>query len=304
MGETVIIEKLDETGYMRRSNLVQTIIEEHQGEMGFSKANIEKKIARLVKDGKISKLGIDDLHTFGIKETDKNASYLVSPRYLHLMKFMDIVMDKLQTKNYHIVGVSLEEIVRYQDQYTLTPHQLDKLVLLLGENYDFTASTLAIISDYVFLKNIYPSNSSQFRENLKLTVEMFKDTPVYDPLCDLPYVSLFQNNPQKREVYKNAIMILGIYQDDFVVERLIADCKGDFGRLEKLYDCYSNQSTAQIIESHNIELFKVQTELREKRNEENALMLSYIRSDATNFVFKKPQSKLNETTNDSRREEQ
>lgn len=286
MVDTIIIEKLDESGYRRRCDLVQEIMEEHEGKTGFSKPTIDRAIARLVKNGTVKILGIEDLHSLGIEESDKNASYLFSQRYIQLMEFMDTVMDDLKSEDENDILAALEEIESHQDQYILAPYQLDKLAVLVGKNRDVTACSLWILFDYAMNRKINPGNIPQFREYLRLTIELFKDEPVYQWSTNTPSVFAFNEDTLRREVYKIAIMLLGNYQDDFVVERLIADCQRD-GSSNQFLRYYGTQSTAKIIDAHKVELYKFQKKLKDQGLNDTAKKLSEIRSTATRLAFKK-----------------
>jgi hypothetical protein len=281
--DIILLALLEERGYIRRENLIKTVLSKYKGTSGFSKPTIDRKIAQLEHKGKIQIIKHEGLKSFGISDPNKNASYLFHEKYLKSKRQIDEIIPLLTSREKEDSILALEEICRYQDEYQLTSIQLDSLVNLICEDRTLTALTLSILSDYVFNRKISPLNKDEFIKKLRFILSQFENNLTIEDLTDIPSIFEFANKPDKRNVYENAIHLLGYYKDDSVFHQLIRDLQ-DLERFSRIWYYYKEVNTSAIIDKHQSELFKIQLKLRKEGKFKAAELLSLIRTDAKRLV--------------------
>ncbi|WP_135604824.1 hypothetical protein [Methanococcoides sp. NM1] len=263
--DTNVIEYLNAIGYVRRGRLVNYLMETHPNERGYSKKSIDRKLANMTKTGILTSLKYDELQKYGIKETDKRASYPIPKKTLKMKEDFDKTFSYLNSADVTTKKLILEEISRYERKYVLDPYQLDILAKHLDtESDELVDSLLEILFRYITEKDIEPSNTDTFLERLRSTLKHYKVSPDEYPM-----------------LRRHITWLLGYYKDSFVIEQL----KMDAETLEypSSVKCdYCDQLIAPFIAEHSLELFNFQMELKRKGKEEASEIISQIKDEASN----------------------
>lgn len=263
--DTNVIEYLNAIGYVRRGRLVNYLMETHPNERGYSKKSIDRKLANMTKTGILTSLKYDELQKYGIKETDKRASYPIPKKTLKMKEDLDKTFSYLNSADVTTKKLILEEISRYERKYVLDPYQLDILAKHLDtESDELVDSLLEILFRYITEKDIEPSNTDTFLERLRSTLKHYKVSPDEYPM-----------------LRRHITWLLGYYKDNFVIEQL----KMDAETLEDLFSVkcdYCDPLIAPFIAEHSLELFNFQMELKQKGKEEASEIISQIKDEASN----------------------
>ncbi len=288
--DTEIVDILEKTGGVRREDLIRRLIELHPApdDRGYTKPTLNRKIAKLVESNKIIIVKKKDFRTFGISEKRKNASYLVSQNTIDKRRHIDKILTYLQSHQDKATIINvLEEIKRYEDEYELTPQQLDSLLDIPIHDEVVVMVVLSILHEYVFSKKIEPLDREKFVRNLRTIVKTFKNVKDIVEIARIEGISEnfgLRQRPDLRIVYFTALRLLAHYGNDLVIERL----KEDFSDPERkeinppFY--YNNTLFAKIFEKNNTALFEYQMELRRKGNNSAAHDIGILRDMAKGAV--------------------
>lgn len=230
---------------------------------GYSDRTIYGKLKRMEKDGQITGISPEDLRTYGIKQSDGRLQYIslktASERKTHL----DDVLSLLSSRKKIDIQTALEEIQRYKEKYTLNPRQLDILTRLLNKDFEGVETVVLILFDYIIKRQIHPSNTDELLQRLRGL------TGVYEKNSDAQY-----------RIRRNALRILGIYNDEGVIQQLKTDAKIP-EKFPDLKNDYLSKYTARVIETHRSDLFHFQNTLKKNKQANIAEIISEIRTYAT-----------------------
>ena len=139
--------------------------------------------------------------------------------------------------------MALEEIQLYEEKYTFTPDQLDAIVGLLSRGIDVVHRAIRILYNYVIERGVDPINTSELRLELRSVLSRFRE------------------DADHRPVIRQAIHLLGYYQDDAVIEQLKFDAPR-FDGMASLKEEYMTLCTAKVIDDNWEDLLELQKELR------------------------------------------
>jgi len=268
--DTEIFLTLDKTGRMRRRDLVKTLQDLHPSDTGYSKPNLDRRIARLVRIQKIAILTSKDFTAFGIDDPDTRATYLISQDTLERKNHFDAVIRDLQSGNSGEIRAALLEITLYKSKLFLDPRQLDSIVSILGNDETNTDYALQILEEAVIQKDVLPSKQKQFIDRLK---KVLKESG---------------GNKNTRTITRRAVHLLGKLGDDAVIDQLKVDAplfNDDTITVEE----YCFPILIPVIERNRTRLYEIEKEFMKAGDENAARSIFAIRQYALNP--KKPEER-------------
>lgn len=261
-----LIDYVYKNRFVRREQLINHFIEAHNGETGYTRPSIERKIARLTKNGSLIIVKQPELEKYGIYDEDKRASYLTVKEIIDIDVYLDTLFSYFISNKKYDKNSILIEIDLYKDKYSFTGEQLDVLVNYLStddENLQF--HLIRILRDYILYKDITPTKKEKLLKS------------VNDILCK------YSKEPGKYESrITYLIFILGYYNSDSVIDWLNYDLINPniVDRFEKIRNDYSSIYTARIIDRHKLELFNLINDLKKEGKEEEARLVYNIKHEA------------------------
>jgi hypothetical protein len=273
--EKKIIAILSSGFPVRTQRLVDQISSSNKDIRGYSPAAIYRKIGHLKEQNLIIELAPEKVKQFGISTDDKRATYLVLKDYDERKDHLDRIISSLDTEDIDDSIAVFNELDRYKNRFYLTPAQLDKLKP--GKKTDFAViyRALRILQDHIFNKQIVPSDIQGLLKSLKWTLKRLRS-----------------ESPQNYNPKKDCLDVLGFFNDNYVVDQLIADAENhEKIKFEKHY--YESPYLARIIEKERARLFEFERSLRKKGKDEAAIaknramadIFSDIRDRATHQVI-------------------
>ncbi|KGK98713.1 hypothetical protein LI82_07665 [Methanococcoides methylutens] len=258
-----VVDYVSEKGFVRKGKLIDYLYETHPKDSGYSKPNVEKKISKLIQRGILTTLKFEELEAYGIEETDRRSSYILPKDFSGIKNHIDFIFEGLETDNINMQKRVLDEINLYKTKYSLTPNQLDVLIQFLNSKDDeLTVNILRVIYRHLINKNIKPKNEKEFLDKLR---RLLKEYPH----------PVEKGSPIRSYI----IWLLGFYNDEAVIDRLIEDAK-DLDLLISVFDDYSYEFTAKLIEDHRTELFGLENELIAEGKLQNSGLIAEIRKKA------------------------
>jgi len=290
--ESEIIAIINGHSVCRTTDVVNELLEKNKKT---SKPTIYRKIAILKSQKRIAELNKVSFGFYGITTTDKRAKYLASSSYVEIKAHMDKILTYLKAQDKAIIISVLEEIKRYNDEYVLTPKQLDSLLTIPLKDDVIVMMVLSILDEYVFSKNIEPSNTKKFIRNLRTIVKTFKnskDTPEIARIEKLSENFGLRERQDLRNVYFTALILLAHYGDDLVIERLKEDISDPERKEINPPFYYNNPRFAKIIDKNTTPLFDYQMKLRQEGDNTAAHDIGILR-DMAKSVIKKQSFPLN-----------
>ncbi|MHC1754520.1 MAG: hypothetical protein AB9861_03660 [Methanosarcina sp.] len=288
--DTEVKNYLTQKGYARRRQLIKDLMEIHKNELGYSLKSINRKLDKLKNQGIIIRLEYSDFGKLGIEDTDKNASYLTLKNISKITEHMDKILERLDSEEPMKQKMALKEIARYEQTYVLTPVQLDLVVAQFDKNIDkgniddeLTDKLLLLLDRYILKKDIEPTNKAK---TIDLLVKLLDKYPVP--------VSTHVN------LRTHIIYLLGHYGHKAVIERFMEDARTlqDPFSVENVYN---TEYTANLIEEHREELYKLEEELAIEGKDNASQFVSNIRTEALiNLgLYKNPYTKGKKEVDDS-----
>ena len=264
-----IINYLKPKGYIRRRQLVKDFMEVHKNERGYSLKSINRKLDEIIKKGTVRRVKYPDFEKLGIGDTDKRAIFLTLTNISEIKEHMDNVIENLGSEDPIEQIMALKEIVRYEQTYVLTPKQLDLLVTQFGRTIDrehldndLTDKLLLFLYEYILKKGIKPTDREKTTGLLKRLLDKYS-IPISTHVNLRTYI----------------IHLLGYYDDELVIERLMGDAR----TLEDLFSVendYNTEFIARLIEEQRGKLYTLELELAKERNENASKFVSRIRTSA------------------------
>lgn len=269
--DTEIRQFIVEKGYVRRRQLVEDLKNKHKSERGYSLKSINRKLDNLINQGMIISLKYPDFEKLGIEDTDKRASYLTLKDISKIKEHIDKILERLGYEDPIKQKMALKEIARYKQMYVLTPKQLDLVVshfdkVIGRENIDdeLVDKLLLLLTDYVLERRIEPTNKTKM---VDLLTNLLKIFPIPIPL--------------HKNLRTHIIHLLGYYEHKAVIERFMEDARTlkDLHSLEE-ENVYNTEYTANLIEEHREELYKLEEELAVEGKLEASQFVSNVRTMA------------------------
>jgi hypothetical protein len=248
---------------VERWQLKRHLMKSHPNETGYSEPNIDRKLANMVKAGKIFiKKDPDELAKYGIKKADGRVSYVFPMNVLDRMGHLNHVYSRLKTGDIIVKEASLDEIQRYENKCVFTPDHLDILVLNLDlEEVKFLDKLLQTLYNQIINKEVKPRDKDLFLENLRSLLERYPEG--------------HRNFSMLR---RRIIWLLGYYNNKAVLEQLIKDTES--GKLSIFQNDYMDRFTARVIENGRTELYELEIRLKKKGDTETIRILDEIRKNA------------------------
>lgn len=229
---------------------------------GYSDRTIYAKLKRMETSGQIAAIPSDELLTYGIKKADGRLHYITLKTTSERKTHIDEILGLLSSKKKIDIQTALEEIQRYKEKYTLSPRQLDILTGLLRDDFEGADAIVSILFDYIIKRQIKPSNEEQLLKKLRNL------TGVYE-----------NNSDEQYRIRRNALRILGVYNDEGIIQQLMKDSTLP-DRFPSLKNDYLSKYTARVIESHRSDLFHFQDSLKKDKKANIAEIISEIRTYA------------------------
>ncbi|WP_321431134.1 hypothetical protein [uncultured Methanolobus sp.] len=251
---------LSKQGYVRRAQLIQTLMNRHKRDSGYSEKSINRKIDSMVKRGIVTKLKGDALKKAGIRVEDGRASFFTLKKTEDIKRHIDTIIGKIASNNPIIQKMALKELEKYKKRYTLNPSQLDILIAQLDtEDIDLIDHILRIVYTYIDIKNIEPYNRHEAIKMLRTLLNKYPKP--------LPH--------RHKNLRTHFIYLLGHYKDSAVIDRLKKDAE-ELDNLHEMED-YDSNYTAHVIEEHREELYEFEEKLRLEDKEEPAQFIAQVR---------------------------
>jgi hypothetical protein len=231
-------------------------------ETGYSLRTIYGRLDKMEAASQIVKISPDDLKVYGIPWGDSRFKYVTLKTASDRKTHIDDVFSLLTSKNSINSRAALEEIQRYKEKYTFSPHQLDLLTNHLKKNFEGNEVIVSILYDYIIKRHIDPSNIDLVREKLRSLTKGAES-----------------NTDAQFRIRKNALSVLGFYQDEWVIHQLKEDTTIP-EKFSSLKNDYLSKYTAKVIEAHRSDLFQFQNTLRATKRSNLADLISEIRNYA------------------------
>lgn len=251
-----------DTGESGKSKIKKRKKNDEGIENGYSLRTLHGRVDKMEAAGQIVKLSPEELKAYGITQTDRRFQYIALKTASERKAHIDDVFSLLTSKSSTNIHAALEEIQRYKEKYTLSPRQLDLLASLLKNNFEGNEAVVSILYDYIIIRHINPSDIDQVREKLR-GLTKGAESP---------------SEPQYR-IRRNALTILGFYQDEGVIQQLKDDTTIP-KKFSSLKDDYLNKYMAKVIEAYRSDLFHFQNTLREANRTDIANIISDVRNYA------------------------
>ena len=265
-----VLSYIDKNRFVRRRQLIDHLIDSHKEERGYTRPSVERKLARLTKNGYLVVVKHSELEKYGIYENDKRASYLSLKEIIGINDFLDTLFSYLKSDDEYDKNSILNEIDLYKERYSLTKEQLDILVDCLSTNDEkFRFHILRILKEYVLNREIEPTNKDKLLKSLN------------EILGEFVGVSIEHDN------YRSGlIFILGYYNDDSVIDWLKHDIENL--KVEKNFDKikadYGNDYTARVIDRHKLDLFTLRNDLKKDGHEKSANLVYNIQHNVAEIL--------------------
>lgn len=264
--DTEVTDYLSQKGYARRRDLLQYLVDLHEGDKdysGYSEKSINRKLYSLIDRGVLSVLKYEDLKKLGIEEEDKRSSYLILRKIEEISSHIDTVIDRLSSDNPIIQKRALKELEKFKKIYVLNPNQLDILIAQLNtEDIDLIDTILRIVYTYIDTKGIEPYNKPE-------AIEMLRGLLAKHPK-PLPHAH--------KNLRTHFIYLLGHYNDYAVIDRLKKDAL-ELDNLHEMLD-YDSEYTANVIEEHREELYEFEEKLSIEGKKDSADFIAQVRVKA------------------------
>jgi hypothetical protein len=258
-----VIGILSKQNYVRRGELIQTLMNRHKKDSGYSEKSINRKLDSMVKRSIVIKLKGDDVKKAGIRVEDGRASFFTLKKTEEIKRHIDRIIGKISSNNPIIQKMALKELEKYKKRYTLNPIQLDILIAQLDtEDIELIDHILRIVYTYIDKKGIEPYNKP---EAIKMLRSLLNRYP-------LPLSHNYKN------LRTHFIFLLGHYNDYAVIDRLKKDAE-ELNNLHEMHD-YESDYTAHVIEEHREELYEFEEKLRLEGKEEPAQFIAQTRVTA------------------------
>lgn len=269
--ESELIKALSSGRPIRTNDLVQQLLQKHPDTRGFSNATIYRKIKQLKTRKIILELSSEEFQTYGISQTDGRATYLILKDSDERRKHLDEILDLLRS------GDKADAITVYDDlemynRYSLTPSQLDQLIPGKTTDLDIAYRAIRILEDHIIRQHIVPTDWKKLIISLKTTLKRIGN--------------------KNLNIEEYSLKILGFYNDNFVIDQLVADAK-NLEKMKTVEHYYLSPYCFKIIEKERTRLFELERSLRKPvldatiqiQNYEVAQIIFKIRSSAANFMM-------------------
>lgn len=255
--------------YLRRRDLINELTSTHSNKVGYNRVTLGRKIKQLCNDNVLVTLYYDDFKKYGIKETDRKASYLIFKETTEVKKHMDRVFKLVESNDLKDLGLVLRELDNYRNRYVLDGMQLDKLV-----------EKLEVVKDNKFRYNVLMLLFNTINRGIKPTdeerlLEIFRAMLIEYPL----------ESYKEHGIRSLVVELLGYYSDNIVIKQLIKDAKQVNDNYSNeaysfLSSTYCSEAMAKLIESNRTKLFKVEKDFAKEGKTYSAALISRIRESA------------------------
>lgn len=261
-----VVDYVYKNRFVRREQLIDHFVELHNGERGYTRPSVERKITRLKNMGVLIIVKHPKLEKYGIYDKAKNASYITVNEIIDTYNYLDTLFSYFKSDENCDKDEILIEFDLYKDRYSLNREQLDVLVdCLATDDENLQTNLIRILRDYILYRGITPTNE----EKLLKTVNNI--------LCN------FSKVPGKYESsITYLIFILGYYNSDSVIDWLKYDLINPniVDRFEKIRNDYSSIYTARVIDRNKLELFNLINDLKKEGKEEEAKVIRNVKYEA------------------------
>jgi len=260
--ETELIKYVCKDGAPFRSDaIVKGLSKKYKDRIGFGISTIKRKIAKAHQEGLIAKICYDDFEKYGIKDTSKNAVYIVPKQVIEFQQRMNEYLDLLENGDDLCKKTVLEELETYP--YTFSPVELDKLVDALNtENLDIIGNIIRILQQYILNQNVIPKDTNNLIAQMKRLLKIYP-------------MDVNSTNSTRH----NILSILGKCGNEIVIEQLIEDAskQTQAGTEYFLNNAYLTQHTALLIHNNFKGLFDIQMQFKRDGNEVASEFIKNIR---------------------------
>ena len=265
-----VLSYIYENRFVRRRQLIDHLIDSHKGERGYTRPSVERKLARLTKNGSLVIVKHSELEKYGFYDKDKRASYFSLKEIIDINDYLDTLFSDFESNDKYDKNTILNEIDLYKDRYSLTREQLDVLVDYLATNDEkLLFHILRILKEYILDREITPINKEKSLKSLN------------------EILGKFAGVSRDHEIYRSGlIFILGYYNDDSVIDWLKHDIKNMNveKNFDKIKDDYSTFYTARIIDRHKLELLNLINDLKKDGHEKAANLVYNIKYNVAEIL--------------------
>ena len=273
--ETEIIECLLKESPMRTTQLIKKIQEKLRKGTGSSTQTLYRKIGYLKKKNLILEIGPDNYKAYDIKDSDNRAKYIILKDADERWQYLDELLDLLQTGDKADIISVFEELNRYTSRYPLKPAQLDKIVLILGNDMEIVYNVLSILHQHLTRQHLAPLDTNSLINRIKQILR-----------------KIGNSDSENLNVESYCLEILGMRNDPFVVDQLMKDAQ-NFEKMKKIKEYYKSPYLSRVIEKQRKKLFDFERSLRKENQDPNIMernhaiseIISEIRSTAANNVI-------------------
>lgn len=265
-----VVKYIRQNRFVRRAQLIEHMMNVLQRKRGCSRPSVERKLARMTKNGSLVIVKHKDLAKYGIHEEDERASYLTLKEIFNINEYLDTLFSHFESDDEYDKNSVLNEIDLYKDTYSLSRTQLDVLVdnlLIKDEKLQF--HILRILKDYILNREIAPTNKEGLLKSLHELLDRFAGVS------------------RDHEIYRTGmIFILGYFEDDSVIDWLKYDLENlqIETHFDKIKEDYGNIYTAWVIDKHKLELFNLINDLKKEGKNEEARLVYNIKHEVAKLL--------------------
>jgi len=259
--EKEIIRVLERNSYLIKDDVVEQVFKILQRTKPSGRSTIIRYLDRLRSKGIIEDLDDSDFKSFGIKIEDKRNTYLALPETKKYHLHCQAVLEALGSKNSKERENALIEIESLRT-VKFNSNQLNILVELLSNPEHKVYEKVARILHYNFDKLKFPDDLENFQKKM---IELLE-----------------KNKKLDKNTKYHLIWMLGIMNNPKVIEFLKADVKKGYDYDLMRDSGYKFWSVANIVISHQTELFKFQKTLSDSQSK----VMFNVRDSAQNNLKK------------------
>ncbi|AFV22384.1 hypothetical protein Mpsy_0171 [Methanolobus psychrophilus R15] len=271
-----IVKYVRQNRFVRRAQLIEHMMNVLQRTRGCSRPSVERKLARMTKNGSLVIVKHKDLAKYGLHEEDERASYLTLKEIFNINEYLDTLFSHFESDDEYDKNSILNEIDLYKDTYSLSRKQLDVLVdSLLITNEKLQFHILRILKEYILDREITPTNKEGLLKSLN------------------ELLGKFAGVSRDHEDYRTGmIFILGYFEDDSIINWLKYDIELNFAfrkeideaTFKKIKDDYGSIYTAWIIDKHKLELFNLINDFKKEGKNEEARLVYNIKHEVAKLL--------------------
>jgi hypothetical protein len=262
-----LVEHFTEEGFKKNGNKEASLKKNKEEKLERSERTIHRRLRQMTNREQIITFNSKQFKKYGIEDPDGRAKYVALKNITEITEHMDKILKKLDSEEPIKQKMALKEIARYEQIYVLNPKELDLVVTQFYKGIDkeiiddeLADKILFLLYTYILKKNIEPTNETK---TIDLLVKLLDKYPV----------------PKNVNIRTHIIYLLGHYGHKAVIQRFIEDARTLQDPFSVEND-YNTEYTANIIEKHREELYKLEEEFAIEGRDYASQFVSNIRTHA------------------------